>query len=386
MNKLLSTLMLIFMLALPPLALAATQNGTITTNGGSVAMPIGNNQSVAARITGTWTGTLAFEVSNDLSNWDGVDTRDVSAKADLTTITANNYVTFNDIAGSLYVRVRSTAFASGTATITLSATFAGGNSSSGGGAVTNAGTFVVQEDGAALTALEKIDDFISGSEGQVDVITSALPTGASTSAKQLADGHNVTIDNASIAVTGTFFQGTQPISGTVTANLGGVDNAVLDSIADGITAELPAGLLHANSPQTEATIVKVFNAGDIAATSMGASTAINISGTGALTKVCVILTTGTITTAEDGDLIFFTTDPTISENTADLTVVKAKQISSIISLTGTDFTTDFATAQVNCQKVDEPFTAITHVLWHAKGATAYTDEVIDVLVTYRRDS
>ncbi|KKM22847.1 hypothetical protein LCGC14_1621200, partial [marine sediment metagenome] len=33
-----------------------------------------------------------------------------------------------------------------------------------------------------------------------------------------------------------------------------------------------------------------------------------------------------------------------------------------------------------------PFTALTHVLWHAKGATAYTDEVIDVLVTYRRDS
>ncbi len=245
----------------------------------------------------------------------------------------------------------------------LYTTSAGG----GGGAVTNAGVFAVQEDGAALTALEKIDDFISGSEGQVDVITSALPTGASTSAKQLADGHNVTIDNASIAVTGTFFQGTQPVSGTVTAGLS-------------------AGLLHANSPTTVAAIVKVFNAGDIAATSMGASTAITITGTGALTKVCVILTTGTITSAEDGDLIFFTTDPTISENTADLTVVKAKQISSIISLTGTDFTTDFATAQVNCQKVDEPFTALTHVLWHAKGATAYTDEVIDVLVTYRRDS
>ncbi|KKL19749.1 hypothetical protein LCGC14_2462360, partial [marine sediment metagenome] len=94
----------------------------------------------------------------------------------------------------------------------------------------------------------------------------------------------------------------------------------------------------------------------------------------------------TITTAQDGDLIFFTTDPTISENTADLTVVKAKQISNIISLTGSDFTADFATAQVNCQKVDESFTAITHVLWHAKGATAYTDEIIDVLVTYRRTS
>ena len=198
----------------------------------------------------------------------------------------------------------------------------------GGGAVTNAGVFAVQEDGAALTAQQAIQ-------------------------------------------TATEAINTKLVTGTVIGDVNSI---------------LAVGLLHANSPTTVAAIVKVFNAGDIAATSMGASTAITITGTGALTKVCVILTTGTITSAENGDLIFFTTDPTISENTADLTVVKAKQISSIISLTGTDFTTDFATAQVNCQKVDEPFTALTHVLWHAKGATAYTDEVIDVLVTYRRDS
>ena len=49
-------------------------------------------------------------------------------------------------------------------------------------------------------------------------------------AGQLPDGHNVTVDNASIAVTGTFFQATQPVSGTVTANLSAVDNAVLDTI------------------------------------------------------------------------------------------------------------------------------------------------------------
>jgi len=206
----------------------------------------------------------------------------------------------------------------------LYTTAAGGS----GGAVTNAGVFAVQEDGAALTAQQAIQ-------------------------------------------TATEAINTKLVTGTVIGDVNSI---------------LAVGLLHANSPTTVAAIVKVFNAGDIAATSMGASTAITITGTGALTKVCVILTTGTITSAENGDLIFFTTDPTISENTADLTVVKAKQISSIISLTGTDFTTDFATAQVNCQKVDEPFTALTHVLWHAKGATAYTDEVIDVLVTYRRDS
>jgi len=41
-------------------------------------------------------------------------------------------------------------------------------------AVTNAGTFVVQVNGSALTALQLIDNMISGSEAQVDVIT--MPT------------------------------------------------------------------------------------------------------------------------------------------------------------------------------------------------------------------
>lgn len=111
----------------------------------------------------------------------------------------------------------------------------------GGGALTvdNGGTFVVQEDGAALTALQLIDNPVavlgtatyteattSGSivgavrndilaalantdneiaplqvnatgALYVEVDSSALPSGAATSANQLADGHNVTVDNAS---------------------------------------------------------------------------------------------------------------------------------------------------------------------------------------------
>lgn len=57
----------------------------------------------------------------------------------------------------------------------------------------------------------------------------AAITGFATAANQLPDGHNVTVDNASIAVTGTFWQATQPVSGTV--DLGATDNAVLDAIA-----------------------------------------------------------------------------------------------------------------------------------------------------------
>src|SRR3989344_1181752 len=39
-------------------------------------------------------------------------------------------------------------------------------------------------------------------------------TGLATSANQLPDNHQVTISNASLAVTGTFWQATQPVSGT----------------------------------------------------------------------------------------------------------------------------------------------------------------------------
>lgn len=59
--------------------------------------------------------------------------------------------------------------------------------------------------------------------GDVDVASCALPTGAATSAKQLADGHNVTC------------------SGTVTANLSATDNAVLDAIAASVASATPAG-------------------------------------------------------------------------------------------------------------------------------------------------
>ncbi len=63
-------------------------------------------------------------------------------------------------------------------------------------AVTNAGTFVTQENGAALTALQVIDNMISGSEAQVDVVA-ALPTGTNAIGRVGHDitgiGHGVTV-------------------------------------------------------------------------------------------------------------------------------------------------------------------------------------------------
>lgn len=53
--------------------------------------------------------------------------------------------------------------------------------------------------------------------GHIDGVEALLTT---IEGNQLPDGHNVTVDNVSLPVTGTFWQATQPVSGTVTANTG----------------------------------------------------------------------------------------------------------------------------------------------------------------------
>ncbi len=70
-----------------------------------------------------------------------------------------------------------------------------------------ADTTAILADTASIdTNMATVAGAVTGTEMQVDIVTSALPTGAATAANQLADGHNVTVDNASIAVTngGTF--------------------------------------------------------------------------------------------------------------------------------------------------------------------------------------
>ncbi len=85
--------------------------------------------------------------------------------------------------------------------------------------------YVKDTDAAALLAT------IDGDTGAMATDLAAIEILLTTiEANQLADSHNVTVDNASIAVTGTFWQATQPISGTITAELSAIDNAVLDTI------------------------------------------------------------------------------------------------------------------------------------------------------------
>ena len=196
--------------------------------------------------------------------------------------------------------------------------------------------------------------------------------------------------NLSAIKTATEAINTKLVTGTVIGdvNLGAVDNAVLDSIADGITAELPAGLLHANSPVTLIDTFSLFDGSgetQIATTNLGASKAYSIPGTGRLVHICVIVSLGT-PFAENMSIIFFDADPSVTIEDAALTLAASQNITNIISLRGSDFRDNFATTKTNCQTIDEPYVAITHVVFASEGTTTYDDEDIEIRVLYRRKS
>lgn len=78
-----------------------------------------------------------------------------------------------------------------------------------------------------VTAVQLLDNAISGSEMQVDVVTSALPSGAAT--ETTLDAIKTAVELIDNAISGSEMQ-VDVVSGTVTANLGATDNAVLDAI------------------------------------------------------------------------------------------------------------------------------------------------------------
>ena len=151
---------------------------------------------------------------------------------------------------------------------------------------------------------------------------------------------------------------------------------------------LTAGTLHADSPTTEVAILSLFDGSaetQIATTNLGASKSITITGTGRLTKLCIISSLGSVI-AENGSILFFDADPAITADTADLTLAEAQTVVSVVSLLGTDYLTNFASSAINCQAIDESFHGITHVVYHQQGATTLDDEDIELHLWYRRDS
>ena len=149
-----------------------------------------------------------------------------------------------------------------------------------------------------------------------------------------------------------------------------------------------AGLLNSNSPTTAVALFTLFDGAlesQIAATNLGASKSITITGTGTITKICLISSLGT-PIAENGSVFFFNADPAITVDTDDLTIAEAGMLEAVISFSGGEYLSNFATTVFNCQEISEAFDLITHVVYHQEGITTFDDENMKMLLWYRRDS
>ena len=97
-----------------------TTNGTIAANAASIALEWREffNGGVGVQVTGTFSGTLQFEMTIDGTNYVAVQATSVTTGTVATTTTATGVFFFN-VVGARNVRVASTAWTSGTATVTI---------------------------------------------------------------------------------------------------------------------------------------------------------------------------------------------------------------------------------------------------------------------------
>ena len=95
-------------------------SGTISANDTSVTLAYREftNGGVGVQITGTFSATLQFEMSIDGTNFVAIIAESVTTGTQATTTTATGIFKF-DVVGARIVRVRSTAYTSGTATVSL---------------------------------------------------------------------------------------------------------------------------------------------------------------------------------------------------------------------------------------------------------------------------
>lgn len=166
-------------------AQSISTTGSIDANGeavtfstGGVSLPSGGWATTAVQITGTFTGTLQFEGSVDVSTYVALLCTPINTTTATTSATATGLWSC-PTAGLQQVRVRSSAWTSGTASVYLRGTPSGGAGSGGGGgggggdasfaeqqtqtthlaAIETAveGPLNVQESGAALTSIQDIE-------------------------------------------------------------------------------------------------------------------------------------------------------------------------------------------------------------------------------------
>lgn len=244
--------------------------------------------SVWLQIEGIGTSTVVCEVNNS-GTWVPVTVENVGSSGPLTSITTNGI--YRVPTGALGFRVRVSVY-DGSATVACNLWMRAFPVSTpvGGVPVTNAGTFAVQAaqsgvwtvgiSAAQTIAVTNAGTFVvqaaqSGAWNITNISgTISLPTGAATETTLAAV--NTKLGNP-LAVTGTFWQATQPVSGTFwqatqpvsgTVNQGNVTPVLVDALSTTVKGVLAstAGILedyYCYNPNASVAYVQIF---DIATT------------------------------------------------------------------------------------------------------------------------
>ena len=341
-------------------------SGSIAALNATVAVALSGKSAMRIQITGTWVGTLQFEGTVDGTNWIAVN----AVQAGSTTIpqnTATNGVFSPTPAGFVSFRVNATAWTSGTATVSLRA-------SAGAG-----GVYLNQALPAfAVIPAFKIDQTTPGTTNLVQISGTVPVSGTFFQGTQPVSIATM----PSTPVTGTFFQGTQPVSiatlpaltagaaviGAVTQsgtwNIGTV--TTLPALATGantigavnIAAAQTVAVTQATAANLNATVVQATPANLQVTETPATPTAFVLNSAATTNATSVKASAGTIysiTISNVGAAAVFVkiynlaTTPTVGTSTIALTIpVAASGVANIqFAATGMRFGTGIALATTN---------------------------------------
>lgn len=248
------------------------------------------------------------------------------------------------------------------------------------------GVISVDDNAASLTVdapeLTTLAGAVAGTEMQVDIVTSALPTGAATAANQ-------TTANTALAAIQTAVET--------------IDNAIAGTeMQVDVVAALPAGanmigLVQPFSAVLEGGLTELIGINEqVDLNEFSASVGVTLAGTysGEILGITLIQTedgAGAII-GLSGTLFIFDADPTIANGAASVGAAAAVTCIGTVSFTATDWVTD-TTAGVAYKTVAIPFHAVGTLFFAYKhtGATSFNDvagddEQLEFNFWYRRDS
>lgn len=168
-----------------------TATGSLTAAAQTVVLPMAAKSAAAVVITGTWAGTITFEGTVDGTNWASINAVAASTSQPQATTTVNGLYRLTP-AGLLQIRAIMSAFTSGTATLSMRASLGVG------GIFANQILPTKITDGTNTATIKPASTASAATD--LPLVVALHPSSATPNFA------------AAQAVTGTFFQATQPVS------------------------------------------------------------------------------------------------------------------------------------------------------------------------------